>query len=310
MASREQARATAYAGERGIDLAYGSYEELLADPGIEAVYISLPNSLHVEWSVRALRAGSTCSARSPSVAIRGGGARLRHRRGEGRILMEAFMYRHHPQTAGLRELVGDGAVGSLRLIRATFSFALGGGPSILLDPALDGGGLMDVGCYCVNAARLLAGEPPRGCSPNGGAAQRRRRGVRSDRCAFPATSLPSSTAGCGSPTVTSWRRSARRDRCSPTTHGTAGSPCSNCAAAPAASGSPSSGPIPTCSSSTTLDAAIRGEAEPLLGRADAVGQARAMDALLRSAAGRPAGRSVTGRLRCAQAVWGCFTEAM
>ena len=160
VASRDAGRAEAYARKRGIERAYGSYEELLADPEVEAVYISLPNSMHVDWSVRALEAGKhvLCEkplSRHPQDVERAFDAAEK----AGRILMEAFMYRHNPQTKRLVELVADGAIGRLRLVRAAFSFPLDDASNVRLDAELEGGGLMDVGCYCVSGARLLAGEP-------------------------------------------------------------------------------------------------------------------------------------------------------
>jgi xylose dehydrogenase (NAD/NADP) len=160
--SREAARAEAYARERGLERAYGSYEELLADPDVEAVYISLPNSLHVEWSIRALEAGKhvLCEkplSRRPEDVERAFDVAEQ----SDRLLVEAFMYRHNPQTAKLEELVGGGAIGRLRLVRAAFSFPLTDAENVRLNASLDGGGLMDVGCYCVSGARLLAGEPER-----------------------------------------------------------------------------------------------------------------------------------------------------
>jgi xylose dehydrogenase (NAD/NADP) len=160
VASRDAARAEAYATQHGIERAHGSYEALLDDPEVDAVYISLPNSMHVDWSVRALEAGKNvlCEkplSRHPDEVERAFDAADR----AGRLLMEAFMYRHNPQTKRLQDLVGEGAIGRLRLIRAAFSFPLADSPNVRLDPALDGGGLMDVGCYCVSGARLLAGEP-------------------------------------------------------------------------------------------------------------------------------------------------------
>ena len=160
VASRDQARAEAYAREQGIERAYGSYEALLADSDVEAVYISLPNSLHVEWSIHALEAGKHVLCEKP----------LDRRPGEverafdaadraGRILAEAFMWRHNPQTARLLELVGSGAIGDLRLIRSAFSFSLDEPENVRLAADLDGGALMDVGCYCVSGSRLLGGEP-------------------------------------------------------------------------------------------------------------------------------------------------------
>jgi predicted dehydrogenase len=160
VASREQSRAEAYAREHGIERAYGSYEALLADPDIDAVYISLPNSLHVEWSVQSLEAGKhvLCEKpfdRRPQEVERAFDAAER----AGRLLSEAFMYRHNPQTAKLKELVEGGAIGALRLVRSAFSFSLGDPENVRLAADLDGGALMDVGCYCVSGSRLLGGEP-------------------------------------------------------------------------------------------------------------------------------------------------------
>jgi D-xylose 1-dehydrogenase (NADP+, D-xylono-1,5-lactone-forming) len=159
VASRTPERASEYGRSWGIPRAYGSYDALLADPDVEAVYISLPNGPHVEWSIRALEAGKhvLCEkplARLPADVERAFDTAER----TGMLLMEAFMWRHHPQTARLLELVRGGAVGDLRLVRASFSFTLGA-RDVRLDPALAGGALMDVGCYCVDGSRLLAGEP-------------------------------------------------------------------------------------------------------------------------------------------------------
>jgi xylose dehydrogenase (NAD/NADP) len=160
VASRDLARAEAYAREQGIERAHGSYEALLADPEVEAVYISLPNSMHVEWTIRALEAGKHVLCEKPLTrkvadAERAFDAAER----ASRHLMEAFMYRHHPQTSRLAQLVEEGAVGELRLVRTAFSFTVDKPTNIRLLAELDGGALMDVGCYCVSGARLLAGEP-------------------------------------------------------------------------------------------------------------------------------------------------------
>jgi xylose dehydrogenase (NAD/NADP) len=162
VASRDGERARAYAAEKGIECAYSSYDELLADPDVDAVYIPLPNSMHVEWSIRALEAGKhvLCEkplTRRPEEVERVFDVAER----EGRLLMEAFMWRHNPQTKRLVELVEDGAIGELRLVRAVFRFPLTELANVRLRADLDGGSLMDVGCYCVSAARLLAGEPER-----------------------------------------------------------------------------------------------------------------------------------------------------
>ena len=162
VASRDRERAEAYARENQIERAHASYEALLADPEVEAVYISLPNSLHVEWSIRALQAGKHVLCEKP-LSQRPAEVEEAFDAAEqaGLVLMEAFMYRHNPQTARLQELVGSGAIGTLQLVRAAFSFPLADAANVRLNAALDGGSLMDVGCYCVSGARLLAGEPER-----------------------------------------------------------------------------------------------------------------------------------------------------
>jgi predicted dehydrogenase len=162
VASRDGERAREYAEGFGIPRAHGSYEELLADPEVEAVYVSLPNGLHVEWSIRALEAGKhvLCEKpldRRPEQVARAFDVAER----EGRVLSEAFMWRHHPQTARLRELLDENAIGEVRLIRASFSFPLAAeAVDVRLDAALDGGAMLDVGCYCVSGVRLVAGAEP------------------------------------------------------------------------------------------------------------------------------------------------------
>ena len=160
VASRDEARARAYASEHDVERAYGSYLELLADPDVEAVYNSLPNSMHVDWSIRALEAGKHVLvekpfSRHPAEVERAFAVAEK----AGLFLMEAFMYRHHPQTRKLEEIVSSGAIGELRQLRSTFSFTLDKPDDIRWRPELDGGALMDLGCYCVSAFRLLAGEP-------------------------------------------------------------------------------------------------------------------------------------------------------
>ena len=160
VASRDQARADTYARAHGIGRAHGSYDALLADPALEAVYISLPNSLHVEWSVRALDAGKHVLCEKPLSRREADVERAFDAADRaGRMLTEAFMWRHNPQTAKLLELVGSGAIGEVRQIRAAFSFTLTDEQNIRLRADVEGGALMDVGCYCVSGARLLAGEP-------------------------------------------------------------------------------------------------------------------------------------------------------
>jgi xylose dehydrogenase (NAD/NADP) len=288
VASRDAARAEAYARQRGIERAYGSYEELLADPDVEAVYISLPNSLHVEWSIRALEAGKhvLCEkplSRRPVDVERAFDVAAQ----SDRHLMEAFMYRHNPQTAKLKELVGEGAIGRLRLVRAAFSFPLADAEDVRLDASLDGGGLMDVGCYCINGARLLAGEPDRVYgeqvlsesgvdelftgmmrSPDDVLVQFDAGLVLQERDELEAIGEDGSLFlddpwHCQSPVIELRTADGVEE----------------IAVEPADS---------YRLQLENLSDAIRGEAEPLLGRDDALGQARAIDALYGSAAaGRP-----------------------
>jgi xylose dehydrogenase (NAD/NADP) len=162
VASRDRLRADAYAREHGLPRAYGSYESLLSDPEVDAVYVSLPNALHHEWTMRALTEGKhvLCEkpySRHPVEVEEAFGLAERN----GLVLVEAFMYRHHPQTRRVAELVVGGAIGRLRLVRASFSFRLDDESDIRAQPELDGGALLDIGCYCVNGARLIAGEPER-----------------------------------------------------------------------------------------------------------------------------------------------------
>jgi len=160
VASRDTSRADTYAAEHGIARAHGSYEALLADPDVEAVYISLPNGMHHEWTMYALAAGKHVLCEKPYT-------RHPHEAEEafdaadaaGLVLAEAFMYRHHPQTATVARLVADGAIGRLCAVKTTFTFPLHDLSDVRALPELDGGALMDVGCYCVSGIRLLAGEP-------------------------------------------------------------------------------------------------------------------------------------------------------
>jgi D-xylose 1-dehydrogenase (NADP+, D-xylono-1,5-lactone-forming) len=158
--SREGTKAEAYAAERGIPRAHGSYEALLADVEVDAVYISLPNGLHHDWTMKALAAGKHVLCEKPysrhpdEVEAAFAAAET-----AGLVLMEAFMYRHHPQTRLVEQVVREGRLGRLLSIGACFTFPLTDLTNVRATPELDGGALMDVGCYCVSGARLLAGEP-------------------------------------------------------------------------------------------------------------------------------------------------------
>ncbi len=161
VASRNEASAKRFAAAHGIPRAHAGYEALLADPQIEAVYIPLPNSMHVEWTLRALDAGKHVLCEKPMDRRPEQVAHAFDLAAErGLVLSEAFMWRHNPQTARLRELLAEGAIGDVRLVRACFSFMLTRDVDVRLDPALDGGALMDVGCYAVSGARLAAGSDP------------------------------------------------------------------------------------------------------------------------------------------------------
>ncbi len=160
LASRDQGRAERAAREYGIERAYGSYEALLADPDVEAVYISAPNHLHHEWTLRALAAGKhvLCEkpySKRPTDVEEAFAAAER----EGLVLSEGYMWLHNPQTRLLLALLPE--IGSLQTIRATFCVTNTDLTNFRLRADLDGGSLMDLGCYCVSAARLLGGEPER-----------------------------------------------------------------------------------------------------------------------------------------------------
>src|SRR3954452_14064371 len=148
VASRDQGKADAYAREWEIPRAYGSYDELLADSDVEAVYIPLPNTMHSEWSIKALDAGKHVLCEKPfSRHVDEVEAAFDAAERNDRLLSEAFMYRHNPQTARVSELVAEGAIGELRLIRAAFSYTMHDETNIRLRTDVEGGALMDVGCY-------------------------------------------------------------------------------------------------------------------------------------------------------------------
>jgi len=138
---------------------HASYEALVGDPDVEAVYISTPHPMHAQWAINAARAGKHILCEKPftmnaaeAVAV------IDAARAAGVFLMEAFMYRCHPQTARIIELLKEGRIGRARLVQATFSFRAAWDPaSRLLNKELGGGGILDVGCYCASMSRLVAG---------------------------------------------------------------------------------------------------------------------------------------------------------
>lgn len=161
VASRSQEKADEFAQRLGIPRAYGSYEALLDDPEIDAIYNPLPNNLHREWCIAAAQAGKHILCEKP-LALNAqeveemAAAAEQH----GVLLMESFMYRFLPQTERVLALIAEGAIGDLRLIQSTFTFRLTRPDNIRWRPDLGGGALMDVGCYCVNINRTLAGAEP------------------------------------------------------------------------------------------------------------------------------------------------------
>jgi xylose dehydrogenase (NAD/NADP) len=161
VASRTQSGADAYAKEWKIPRAYGSYEALLADPEIDVIYNSLPNSLHAEWTIKAAQAGKHVLCEKPlALSVAEVDAIDAAARQAGVVVAEAFMYRHHPQALEARELVAGGAIGQLLVIRGVFTFVLDRADDIRWNPALGGGCLWDIGCYPVSYARYIVGTEP------------------------------------------------------------------------------------------------------------------------------------------------------
>jgi D-xylose 1-dehydrogenase (NADP+, D-xylono-1,5-lactone-forming) len=161
VASRDAERARAYAAEHGLARSYGSYEAMLADPDIHIIYNGLPNGLHAEWTIKALEAGKHVLCEKPfAVTLAQVDAMHAAAQRAGRVVTEAFMYRHHPQTLKLKELVDDGAIGRVRLMRTAFSFDLRAAPgNVRWSRELVGGSIWDVGCYPISLARYLFGAP-------------------------------------------------------------------------------------------------------------------------------------------------------
>jgi predicted dehydrogenase len=283
VSSRTEGRAQAYAREHGIPAAHGSYEALLADPDVEAVYIALPNALHVEWTERALTAGKHVLVEKPFATRAEDAARcfaLAEQR--GLVLTEAFMWRHHPQARRLAALVADDAIGPLRLVRASFSFTLDRPDDPRWDPALGGGALLDVGTYGVSGARLLAGEPASVTS----SVVRAPGGVDTRwvaTLAFPGDVLAIVDCAIDLPYA------ARLEAVGATGIITLTDPWSGRRPEVLLTRDDRTEPVPVEPADPyrleveDLARAVRTGAAPLLGRADAVGQARALELLLAAA---------------------------
>jgi len=161
VASRTQESADQYAREWKIPRAHGSYEALLADPEIDVIYNSLPNHLHAAWTIKAVEAGKHVLCEKPLALNVGDVDAMREAASKhGRVVAEAFMYRHHPQTLKVQEMVKSGSLGDLKLIRGSFSFVLSRDGDVRLDPAMGGGSIWDVGCYPISYTRIIAGATP------------------------------------------------------------------------------------------------------------------------------------------------------
>jgi len=162
VASRELEKAQAYAAEWKIPRTFGSYEEMLSSNEIDAVYISLPNHLHAEWAIRALQAGKHVLCEKPfAISVEEVDRMAAASRETGRVLQEAFMYRHHPQTKLAEAWIKDGRLGEVTLVRGFFSFNMTNREgNVRLNPAYGGGALWDVGVYPMSFAQLVYGQAP------------------------------------------------------------------------------------------------------------------------------------------------------
>jgi xylose dehydrogenase (NAD/NADP) len=161
IASRSKEKAATYARQWDIPQAFGSYESLLANPSIDVVYISLPNSMHTEWAIKAMQAGKHVLCEKPlTIALEEVDAISGVAAETGMVVAEAFMYRHHAQTLRIKEMVDTGAIGKVQLIRGAFSYSLNNKSDVRYNLNMGGGSIWDVGCYPINYARYLLGVEP------------------------------------------------------------------------------------------------------------------------------------------------------
>jgi len=160
-ASRSESTAQAYAREWNIPRAHGSYESLLADSDIDVIYNSLPNHLHAEWTIKAMRAGKHVLCEKPlALSLAEVDAMIAASKETGKVLAEAFMYRHHPQTLKVKELVEGGALGKLQLIKGAFTYTFTREGNFRGIKEMGGGSIWDVGCYPISYARMIVGAEP------------------------------------------------------------------------------------------------------------------------------------------------------
>jgi D-xylose 1-dehydrogenase (NADP+, D-xylono-1,5-lactone-forming) len=161
VAARDAGRAAAYASEHGIPKSYGSYDEMLADPEIEAVYNPLPNSEHMPLSIRALEAGKHVICEKPFTMNAAEAVQLEQvSQRTGKQVMEAFMWRFHPQVQQVKDVISSGKIGQVCLLRSSFSFQMGNQEDIRMVKALGGGALYDIGTYCVSGFRTIMDREP------------------------------------------------------------------------------------------------------------------------------------------------------
>jgi xylose dehydrogenase (NAD/NADP) len=161
VASRSQKSADAYATKWDIPLAFGSYEAMLQSDVVDAVYISLPNHLHAEWSIKAMQNGKHVLCEKPFALNLEEFDQVRAVAQEtGMAIAEAFMYRHHPQTKIARQMIDDGRLGDVTVVRGVFTFKMGSRENVRLVPEWGGGSLWDVGCYPMSIAQYFLGGAP------------------------------------------------------------------------------------------------------------------------------------------------------
>lgn len=161
VASRSLERAREFAAEQSIPAVYGSYEELIESDDVDAIYNPLPNSMHAEWSIKCALAGVATLCEKPFASDAAEAQTIVDAFEDQDVLLaEAFMYRFHPQHAKVKAIVADGGIGDLKIINSSFTFFISDEANIRLSKPLAGGGLMDVGCYCVNLMRFMTGEEP------------------------------------------------------------------------------------------------------------------------------------------------------
>jgi predicted dehydrogenase len=161
LASRDAAKGRAFASEIGVPNVHSSYDALLADPAIDAVYIPLPNTMHAEWVIRAAAAGKHILCEKPlAMSAAETAGMFAAAKAHGVYLVEAYPYRSQPQTLKVRDLLAEGAIGKPQLVHASFGFTFAQQSNIRLDPARGGGALLDAGSYATSFVRLVAGECP------------------------------------------------------------------------------------------------------------------------------------------------------